>query len=205
MDKTDIQITTALSSLRAHTRPHGGKCGGEGDGGLEVHEHLDTSRPALQHHLEPPCGQRRARSYHPGRHPPPGPPAVHGEPAAGVCGLPWLLQRPTPRQPQTPQLSRSDLQVDGTGHPHDSGDRVRQFHLVQVVLQPRNGARNGPRRGHTAAAAPQPAPTLVLCTLRLCTAAHTGDACECTHSSRVGCSQSVSCRQRHLPPLPEAG
>ena len=85
--------------------------------------------------------------------------------AAGVCGLPWLLQRPAPRQPQTPPLSRSDLQVDGMGHPHDSGDRVRQSHLAQVVLQPRNGARNGPRRGHTAAAAPQPAPTLVVCTL----------------------------------------
>ena len=85
--------------------------------------------------------------------------------AAGVCGPPWLLQRPTPRQPQTPPLSRSDLQVDGTGHPHDSGDRVRQSHLAQVVLQPRNGARNGPRRGRTAAAAAQPAPTLVLCTL----------------------------------------
>ena len=78
MDRTDIQIITALSSLRAHTRPHGGKCGGEGDGGLEAHEHLDTSRPALQHHLKLSCGQRRARSYHPGRHPPPGPPAVHG-------------------------------------------------------------------------------------------------------------------------------
>ena len=25
MDRTDIQITTALSSLREHTRPHGGK------------------------------------------------------------------------------------------------------------------------------------------------------------------------------------
>ena len=85
--------------------------------------------------------------------------------AAGVCGPPWLLQRPAPRQPQTPPLSRSDLQVDGTGHPHDSGDRVRQSHLVQVALQPRNGARNGPRRGRTAAAAPQPAPTLVVCTL----------------------------------------
>ena len=85
--------------------------------------------------------------------------------AAGVCGLPWLLQRPAPRQPQTPPLSRSDLQVDGMGHPHDSGDRVRQSHLAQVVLQPRNGARNGPRRGRTAAAAAQPAPTLVLCTL----------------------------------------
>jgi hypothetical protein len=85
--------------------------------------------------------------------------------AAGVCGPPWLLQRPAPRQPQTPPLSRSDLQVDGTGHPHDSGDRVRQSHLVQVALQPRNGARNGPRRGRTRAAAPQPAPTLVLCTL----------------------------------------
>jgi len=78
VDRTDIQITTALSSYRAHTRPHGGKCGGEGDGGLEAHEHLDTSRPALQHHLKLSCGQRRARSYHPGRHPPPGPPAVHG-------------------------------------------------------------------------------------------------------------------------------
>jgi hypothetical protein len=85
--------------------------------------------------------------------------------AAGVCGLPWLLQRPAPRQPQTPPLSRSDLQVDGMGHPHDSGDRVRQSHLAQVVLQPRNGARNGPRPGRTAAAAPQPAPTLVVCTL----------------------------------------
>ena len=85
--------------------------------------------------------------------------------AAGVCGLPWLLQRPAPRQPQTPPLSRSDLQVDGMGHPHDSGDRVRQSHLAQVVLQPRNGAKNGPRPGHTAAAAAQPAPTLVLCTL----------------------------------------
>ena len=85
--------------------------------------------------------------------------------AAGVCGLPWLLQRPAPRQPQTPPLSRSDLQIDGMGHPHDSGDRVRQSHLAQVVLQPRNGARNGPRRGRTAAAAAQPAPTLVLCTL----------------------------------------
>eukprot|EP01046_Picozoa_sp_COSAG06_P038005 COSAG06_NODE_4346_length_4350_cov_12.286756_2_plen_171_part_00 len=73
--------------------------------------------------------------------------------AAGVCELPWLLQRPAPRQPQTPPLSRSDLQVDGTGHPHDSGDRVRQSHLAQVVLQPRNGARNGPRPGRTAAAA----------------------------------------------------
>ena len=83
--------------------------------------------------------------------------------AAGVCGPPWLLQRPAPRQPQTPPLSRSDLQVDGTGHPHDSGDRVRQSHLAQVVLQPRNGARNGPRPGHTAAAAAQPAPTLILC------------------------------------------
>ena len=169
MDRTDIQITTALSSLRAHTRPHGGKCGGEGDGGLEVHEHLHTSRAALQRHLQPPCGQRRAHSYHPGRHPPPGPPAVPGEQssggAAGVCGLPWLLQRPAPRQPQTPPLSRSDLQVDGMGHPHDSGDRVRQSHLAQVVLQPRNGARNGPRPGRTAAAAAQPAPTLVLCTL----------------------------------------
>ena len=169
MDKTDIQITTALSSYRAHTRPHGGKCGGEGDGGLEAHEHLHTSRAALQRHLQSPCGQRRARSYHPGRHPPPGPPAVPGEQssggAAGVCGLPWLLQRPAPRQPQTPPLSRSDLQVDGMGHPHDSGDRVWQSHLVQVALQPRNGARNGPRRGRTAAAAPQPAPTLVLCTL----------------------------------------
>eukprot|EP01046_Picozoa_sp_COSAG06_P122943 COSAG06_NODE_70729_length_190_cov_67.307692_1_plen_52_part_01 len=38
VDRTDIQIITALSSLRAHTRPHGGKCGGEGDGGLEAHE-----------------------------------------------------------------------------------------------------------------------------------------------------------------------
>ena len=85
--------------------------------------------------------------------------------AAGVCGLPWLLQRPAPRQPQTPPLSRSDLQVDGMGHPHDSGDCVRQSHLAQVVLQPRNGAKNGPRPGHTAAAAAQPAPTLVLCTL----------------------------------------
>ena len=169
MDRTDIQITTALSSLRAHTRPHGGKCGGEGDGGLEAHEHLDTSRPALQHHLKLSCGQRRARSYHPGRHPPPGPPAVPGRERWGsrVCGPPWLLQRPAPRQrqPQTPPLSRSDLQVDGTGHPHDSGDRVRQSHLAQVVLQPRNGARNGPRPGRTAAAAAQPAPTLVLCTL----------------------------------------
>eukprot|EP01046_Picozoa_sp_COSAG06_P081869 COSAG06_NODE_28968_length_564_cov_3.778495_1_plen_168_part_10 len=69
--------------------------------------------------------------------------------AAGVCGLPRLLQRPAPRQPQTPPLSRSDLEVDGTGHPHDSGDRVWQSHLAQVVLQPRNGARNGPRPGHT--------------------------------------------------------
>ena len=85
--------------------------------------------------------------------------------AAGVCGLPWLLQRPAPRQPQTPPLSRSDLQVDGMGHPHDSGDRVWQSHLAQVVLQPRNGARNGPRPGRTAAAAAQPAPTLVVCTL----------------------------------------
>ena len=85
--------------------------------------------------------------------------------AAGVCGLPWLLQRPAPRQPQTPPLSRSDLQVDGMGHPHDSGDRVRQSHLAQVVLQPRNGAKNGPRPGRTAAAAAQPAPTLVMCTL----------------------------------------
>ena len=54
MDRTDIQIITALSSLRAHTRPHGGKCGGEGDGGLEVHEHLHTSRAALQRHLQSP-------------------------------------------------------------------------------------------------------------------------------------------------------
>jgi len=83
--------------------------------------------------------------------------------AAGVCGLPRLLQRPAPRQPQTPPLSRSDLEVDGTGHPHDSGDRVWQSHLAQVVLQPRNGARNGPRPGHTAAAVAQPAPTLILC------------------------------------------
>ena len=80
-----------------------------------------------------------------------------------VCGLPRLLQRPAPRQPQTPPLSRSDLEVDGTGHPHDSGDRVWQSHLAQVVLQPRNGARNGPRPGHTAAAVAQPAPTLILC------------------------------------------
>ena len=83
--------------------------------------------------------------------------------AAGVCGLPRLLQRPAPRQPQTPPLSRSDLEVDGTGHPHDSGDRVWQSHLAQVVLQPRNGARNGPRPGHTAATVAQPAPTLILC------------------------------------------
>ena len=104
MDRTDIQITTALSSYRAHTRPHGGKCGGEGDGGLEAHEHLDTSRPALQHHLKLSCGQRRARSYHPGRHPPPGPPAVHGRDRAvgqqGSAGCRGCCRDPHPGSPK---------------------------------------------------------------------------------------------------------
>ena len=116
--------------------------------------------------------------------------------AAGVCGPPWLLQRPAPRQPQTPPLSRSDLQVDGTGHPHDSGDRVRQSHLVQVALQPRNGARNGPRRGRTAAAAPQPAPTLVLCTLTV--------AVRLLAARAIGIRHKASATALRVPAAPRA-
>ena len=123
--------------------------------------------------------------------------------AAGVCGLPWLLQRPAPRQPQTPPLSRSDLQVDGTGHPHDSGDRVRQSHLAQVVLQPRNGARNGPRPGRTAAAAAQPAPTLVLCTLTVAVWLLAGRAISIRHKAPAAAlrvpATPRACSKRSLP------